>query len=195
MLIRRTTRRHTTRVILLAGIAAVLLGCSGVPNLDQGGMGCQNAGDGSQHDGSPTDPGQPLAGVAVIGRTAANVGREAEAKGLVVRYHLDYATTNDGGGYAALGEHDGNCIAGGQAGLRLGVFAAVWHNQHKLAAVIERVNNDVERFTLWTCDIINAVDRLGICDHGRVHGPARVASDHPAGAYDVLELHGDDDGC
>ena len=100
MLIRRTTRRHTTRVILLAGIAAVLLGCSGVPNLDQGGMGCQNAGDGSQRDGSPTDPGQPLAGVAVIGRTAAEVGREAEAKGLVVRYHLDYATTNDGGGYA-----------------------------------------------------------------------------------------------
>lgn len=93
-----TTRRHVTRVLLLAGIAAVLMGCSAVPNLDQGGMGCQNAGDGSQHDGSPTDPGQPLAGVEVVGRSAADVGREAEARGLIVRYHLDYAT-NDGGGY------------------------------------------------------------------------------------------------
>jgi hypothetical protein len=61
-------------------------------------MGCQNAGDGSRHDGSPTDPGQPLAGVEIVGRQAADVGREAEAKGLVVRYHLSYAT-NDGGGY------------------------------------------------------------------------------------------------
>jgi hypothetical protein len=99
MRITRTVRRHTVRVLLLAGIAAILMGCSAVPNLDQGGMGCQNAGDGSQHDGSPTDPGQPLAGVQIVGRSAADVGREAEAKGLIVRYHLSYATTNDGGGY------------------------------------------------------------------------------------------------
>jgi metal-dependent HD superfamily phosphatase/phosphodiesterase len=39
----------------------------------------------------------------------------------------------------------------------------------KLAAVIERVNNDIELFTLWKCANINAVDRLGISDHGRVH--------------------------
>ncbi len=38
-----------------------------------------------------------------------------------------------------------------------------------LAAVIERVNNDIELFTLWKCANINAVDRLGISDHGRVH--------------------------
>jgi hypothetical protein len=71
-----------------------------VPNLDQGGMGCQNAGDGTQRSGNPTDPGQPLAGMDVSGRAPADVGREAEARGLVVRYHLEYATTNDGGGYA-----------------------------------------------------------------------------------------------
>ena len=100
MRITRTVRRHTVRVLLLAGIAAILMGCSAVPNLDQGGMGCQNAGDGSQHDGSPTDPGQPLAGVEIVGRSAADVGRDAEAKGLIVRYHLSYATRNDGGGYA-----------------------------------------------------------------------------------------------
>lgn len=39
----------------------------------------------------------------------------------------------------------------------------------RLAAVIERVNSDVELFTLWKCANINAVDRLGISDHGRVH--------------------------
>jgi uncharacterized protein len=42
-------------------------------------------------------------------------------------------------------------------------------NNHKLAAVIERVNNDIELFTMWKCANINAVDRLGISDHGRVH--------------------------
>jgi hypothetical protein len=95
----KTVRRSARHVVALSAVAVVMMGCSGVPNLDQGGMGCQNAGDGSQHEGSPTDPGQPLAGVAVVGRAPADVGREAEAKGLIVRYHLDYATTNDGGGY------------------------------------------------------------------------------------------------
>jgi hypothetical protein len=99
MRITRTVRRGAVRAILLATAAALVTACSAVPNLDQGGMGCQNAGDGVQRDGSPTDPGQPLAGIAVVGRAPADVGREAEAKGLIVRYHLDYATTNDGGGY------------------------------------------------------------------------------------------------
>lgn len=44
----------------------------------------------------------------------------------------------------------------------------VRHNT-KLATVIERVNNDIELQTMWKCANINAVDRLGISDHGRVH--------------------------
>ena len=94
-----TVHRSARGLVSLFAVAIVSMGCSGVPNLDQGGMGCQNAGDGVQHEGSPTDPGQPLAGVDVVGRPAADVGRAAEAQGLIVRYHLDYATTNDGGGY------------------------------------------------------------------------------------------------
>ena len=88
------------RLVLVLAVAFVLSGCSAVPNLDQGGMGCQNAGDGTQRSGNPTDPGQPLAGIDVAGRAPRDVGREAEARGLIVRYHLEYATTNDGGGYA-----------------------------------------------------------------------------------------------
>jgi hypothetical protein len=86
------------RSMLLTAFVFAVTGCSAVPNLDQGGMGCQNAGDGQHRDGSPTDPGQPLAGVDVVGRTPADVGRLAEAQGLIVRYGLQYATA-DGGGY------------------------------------------------------------------------------------------------
>jgi len=95
-----TVHRRARDLLSLFAVAVVVMGCSGVPNLDQGGMGCQNAGDGAQHEGSPTDPGQALAGVDVVGRPASEVGRAAEAQGLIVRYHLDYVTTNDGGGYA-----------------------------------------------------------------------------------------------
>ena len=89
----------TGQIAVILAIAFVLGGCSAVPNLDQGGMGCQNAGDGTQRSGNPTDPGQPLAGINVSGRSPADVGREAEARGLVVRYQLEYAIGNDGGGY------------------------------------------------------------------------------------------------
>jgi hypothetical protein len=94
------TRLRAGQLAAILAMAFVLGGCSAVPNLDQGGMACQNAGDGTQHTGNPTDPGQPLAGIDVADRAPADVGREAEARGLVVRYHLAYATTNDGGGYA-----------------------------------------------------------------------------------------------
>jgi metal-dependent HD superfamily phosphatase/phosphodiesterase len=42
-------------------------------------------------------------------------------------------------------------------------------NNAKLIAVLERVNADIELQTMWKCANINAVDRLGISDHGRVH--------------------------
>lgn len=48
------------------------------------------------------------------------------------------------------------------------IHVPVRHNA-KLAAVLERVNRDVELHTMWKCANINAVDRLGISDHGRVH--------------------------
>jgi metal-dependent HD superfamily phosphatase/phosphodiesterase len=42
-------------------------------------------------------------------------------------------------------------------------------DNRKLYAILERVNADIELHTLWRCANINAVDRLGISDHGRVH--------------------------
>lgn len=42
------------------------------------------------------------------------------------------------------------------------------HNP-RLAEVIERVNGDGELQTLWRCANVNAVDRLGLTDHGWVH--------------------------
>jgi hypothetical protein len=42
------------------------------------------------------------------------------------------------------------------------------HNQ-VLSQLMRRVNADVELQTLWKCSNINAVDRSGISDHGRVH--------------------------
>jgi len=42
------------------------------------------------------------------------------------------------------------------------------HNP-RLAQVIERINADEELQTLWRCANVNAVDRLGLTDHGWVH--------------------------
>lgn len=38
-----------------------------------------------------------------------------------------------------------------------------------LARIVERINADVELEQLWKCANINAVDRLGMSDHGEVH--------------------------
>ena len=42
-------------------------------------------------------------------------------------------------------------------------------NNHKLQTLIKRVNKDQELIQLWKCANVNAVDRLGISDHGEVH--------------------------
>jgi len=42
------------------------------------------------------------------------------------------------------------------------------HNR-TLQRVVERVNADAELHQLWKCANINAVDRLGMSDHGEVH--------------------------
>jgi uncharacterized protein len=42
------------------------------------------------------------------------------------------------------------------------------HNT-RLQAILERINQDDELYMLWRCANINAVDRLGMSDHGPVH--------------------------
>ncbi|MBI2862035.1 MAG: HD domain-containing protein [Chloroflexi bacterium] len=42
------------------------------------------------------------------------------------------------------------------------------HNP-RLQAIIDRINQDDELYMLWRCANINAVDRLGMSDHGPVH--------------------------
>ncbi len=38
-----------------------------------------------------------------------------------------------------------------------------------LRAIVERVNEDDDLYTIWRCANVNAVDRLGMSDHGPVH--------------------------
>src|SRR5437016_5454986 len=38
-----------------------------------------------------------------------------------------------------------------------------------LRAIIERINADDDLYTIWRCANVNAVDRLGMSDHGPVH--------------------------
>ena len=42
------------------------------------------------------------------------------------------------------------------------------HNE-KLRTLVERINQDAELTQLWRCANINAIDRLGLSDHGEVH--------------------------
>ena len=42
-------------------------------------------------------------------------------------------------------------------------------NNPKVEALIERVNEDDELYALWTAVNVNAVERLGMTDHGPVH--------------------------
>ncbi len=50
-----------------------------------------------------------------------------------------------------------------------GIVRVPCRHNPTLAAVLRRVNEDIELHTLWKCANVNAVDRLGISDHGRVH--------------------------
>jgi metal-dependent HD superfamily phosphatase/phosphodiesterase len=42
------------------------------------------------------------------------------------------------------------------------------HNP-RLQAIVERVNADEDLYAIWRCANVNAVDRLGMSDHGPVH--------------------------
>lgn len=43
------------------------------------------------------------------------------------------------------------------------------HDNQKLQMLMDRINADQEMFQLWKCANVNAVDRLGISDHGEIH--------------------------
>lgn len=51
----------------------------------------------------------------------------------------------------------------------IGIIRVPCRHNPVLAEVLRRVNEDVQLRTLWKCANVNAVDRLGISDHGRVH--------------------------
>jgi metal-dependent HD superfamily phosphatase/phosphodiesterase len=53
-------------------------------------------------------------------------------------------------------------------GQRVEIRLPVRHNP-VLKTVVERVNADEELYALWTAMNVNAVDRLGMTDHGPVH--------------------------
>ncbi|MFH2012910.1 MAG: HD domain-containing protein [Pseudomonadota bacterium] len=48
-------------------------------------------------------------------------------------------------------------------------FNVPLRNNKKLQALIKSINSDQELFQIWKCANVNAVDRLGISDHGEVH--------------------------
>ncbi|MGH7476155.1 MAG: HD domain-containing protein [Longimicrobiales bacterium] len=58
------------------------------------------------------------------------------------------------------------------------------HNE-KLATLIERVNADDELYTLWVAANINAMERLGMTDHGPVH--VKIVMNIAAKLFRLLE--------
>ncbi|MGH2522705.1 MAG: HD domain-containing protein [Anaerolineales bacterium] len=48
-------------------------------------------------------------------------------------------------------------------------FSVPARHNPRLHALVERINADEELWQLWRCANVNAVDRLGLNDHGEVH--------------------------
>ncbi len=48
-------------------------------------------------------------------------------------------------------------------------FKIPLRNNKKLQVLMNRINADQELFQIWKCANVNAVDRLGLNDHGEVH--------------------------
>ncbi len=48
-------------------------------------------------------------------------------------------------------------------------FSVPARHNPKLQGLVERINADEELWQLWRCANVNAVDRLGMSDHGEVH--------------------------
>jgi metal-dependent HD superfamily phosphatase/phosphodiesterase len=49
------------------------------------------------------------------------------------------------------------------------MFSLPVRNNKKLQMLVDRINEDLELLQIWKCSNINAVDRLGMSDHGEVH--------------------------
>jgi metal-dependent HD superfamily phosphatase/phosphodiesterase len=61
-------------------------------------------------------------------------------------------------------------------------------DNRKLAQILRRVNADEELRALWKAANINAIDRLGLNDHGRVH--VRIVANHALKLLRMLADHG-----
>jgi uncharacterized protein len=61
-------------------------------------------------------------------------------------------------------------------------------DNRKLAQALRRVNADEELRALWKAANINAIDRLGLNDHGRVH--VRIVASHALKLLRMLADHG-----
>lgn len=48
-------------------------------------------------------------------------------------------------------------------------FSVPAQGNKKLKKLLHGINNDPELFQLWRCANVNAVDRIGISDHGEIH--------------------------
>lgn len=51
----------------------------------------------------------------------------------------------------------------------IGTFSVPARHNSRLQSLVDRINADEELWQLWRCANVNAVDRLGISDHGEVH--------------------------
>src|SRR5574341_2515912 len=59
--------------------------------------------------------------------------------------------------------------ASSDTGTTSATFSIPARHNPRLQTLVERINADEELWQLWRCANINAVDRLGMSDHGEVH--------------------------
>src|SRR6185437_11110690 len=72
------------------------------------------------------------------------------------------------GDFAVPAPEDGEIEAPVEGRRRVQIQVPARHNS-TLQAIVERVNADDDLYTIWRCANVNAVDRLGMSDHGPVH--------------------------
>lgn len=72
------------------------------------------------------------------------------------------------GDFAVPAPEDGEIEAPAEGHRRVQIQVPARHNA-TLQAIVERANADEDLYTIWRCANVNAVDRLGMSDHGPVH--------------------------
>lgn len=112
----------------------------------------------SAEDGRSDAPGEAGGGEGAA--APAETAAPAEAEG----------SCGDGAGEAAGGERSASPRKSLEERFaqRTPLSVPARHNP-SLASIVERVNEDDELYALWIAQNVNAVDRLGISDHGPVH--------------------------